>query len=276
MARKARGAKPQRKISLLLLAFLVILMPGCGLLGSSEGDGPAAEISSVDGMEMVFVPEGNFTMGSNDGDSDEQPVHEVVLDAFWIDKHEVTNAQYAKCVADGACEEPGIIDFYDSSSYANHPVVYVSWHDAEDYCEWAGRHLPTEAEWEKAARGTDERTYPWGENLSCEYARYYDCGGQTVEVGNLPKGASPYGALDLAGNVWEWTADWYSGDYYRSQPEWINPTGPVLGDYRVLRGGSWDLEVNLRSADRVKYNPDYGDWSVGFRCAASQMMATQQ
>ncbi len=225
-------------------------------------------VSEKDGMTLVYVPEGEFEMGSEDGESDERPVHTIYLDAFWIDQTEVTNAQYNACVQSGACEQP----YIDDSNYDDHPVVYVGWYDAQDYCEWAGRRLPTEAEWEKAARGTDSRTYPWGETISCSQANYGGCGDfpQTSPVGYYgEKGASPYGVYDMAGNVWEWTADWYGNNYYQGSPS-SNPTGPDSGSSRVLRGGFWGSNKwKARSAFRNFYNPDFSNNFNGFRCARS-------
>jgi serine/threonine-protein kinase len=228
----------------------------------------STRISEVDGMQQVYVPVGSFSIGSNTGNSDEKPVHEVYLDGYWIDKYEVTNAQYAKCVAAGECAKPSNTRYYENSQYVNHPVVYVSWGKANDYCAWAGRRLPSEAEWEKASRGTDGRTYPWGENISCEYTQYSACNGQTVEVGSLPRGASPYGALDMAGNVWEWTSSLDKGYPLDVDdgPEDLKASG-----LRVLRGGSWlNDERIVRSAYRFRSNPDYTDFSYGFRCASSE------
>ncbi|MCD4672143.1 MAG: SUMF1/EgtB/PvdO family nonheme iron enzyme, partial [Anaerolineaceae bacterium] len=230
----------------------------------------STRISKKDGMEMVYVPAGIFTMGSADGDDDEQPVHAVYLDGYWIDKYEVTNVQYKECVKENACIEPSnIVDYYDSS-YTYRPVVYVSWLDAQDYCEWVGRRLPSEAEWEKAARGTEERTYPWGESIGCEYAQYEACDGSTVEKGSFSKGASAYGALDMAGNVWEWVADWYDAKYYSVSLD-ENPAGPSSGDYRVLRGGSWrSIESDVQSASRSWGRPvSTTENNIGFRCASS-------
>jgi serine/threonine protein kinase len=227
-----------------------------------------------DGMPMVYVPEGDFTMGSNKS-LNEQPIHTVYLDAFWIDQTEVTNAMYALCVSVGVCQPPSDNSsstrstYYGNSQYADYPVVYVNWNDADTYCQWAGARLPTEAEWEKAARGTDGRTYPWGEEFDCQKANHYRCvRNDTSQVGSYESGKSPYGAYDMAGNVWEWVADWYSDAYYSSSPT-NNPTGPISGEYRVLRGGSWrDLYNELRSAYRYKYDPTFSYLSFGFRCAS--------
>ena len=228
-------------------------------------------ISEKDGMELLYVPVGELLMGSPDGEGDrgEHPQHTVYLDAFWIDKTEVSNAMYEKCVADGVCQSTGNsgADFTGS----NQPVVGVSWHDASAYCEWAGRRLPSEAEWEKAARGMDGRIYPWGnESPDSSLLNYsYDVGRPT-EVGNYPVGASPYGALDMAGNVWEWVGDRYDSDYYSQSPE-RNPTGPESGSTRVLRGGSWGASQDfVRSAYRGGNTPDNRNNSIGFRCALSQ------
>ncbi|TEU12485.1 MAG: formylglycine-generating enzyme family protein [Anaerolineales bacterium] len=228
---------------------------------------PAADMPSSTPPGMVYVPAGEFTMGHDEGDSDEQPVHTVYLDAFYIDKTEVTNTQYRKCVEAGRCDTPRKTTYYDNADYAQHPVVYVSWNDADAYCRWADKRLPTEAEWKKAARGTDGRTYPWGEGLDCDHAQYSECAGGTVPVGSKPKGASPYGALDMVGNVWEWVADWYDPGYYSQSPG-RNPPGPDSGERRVLRGGSWHSNQRFaRCAYRVGGNPRYWYFYVGFRCA---------
>ena len=209
-------------------------------------------ISDSDGAVLMYVPEGDFerrhVLGPSSG-----PVHTVYLDAYWIDRTGVTNGMYAECVEAGACEPPkdsssfSRDSYYGNAAYENYPVIYVNWHNAESYCSWAGRRLPTEAEWEKAARGTDGRTYPRGEGIDCTLANYRGkdggsdfCIGDTSEVGSYPDGASPYGALDMAGNVWEWVADWYDEDYYSISSR-SNPTGPSSGGNigrRALRGGS--------------------------------------
>lgn len=212
-------------------------------------------------------------MGSDEGDKNVRPTHKVDLDAYWIDQTEVTNAMYAKCVNDqGACNPPA--HSYDSrhkpyfgdTTHGKYPVVYVSWNSAKDYCEWADRRLPTEAEWEKAARGTDGRNYPWGSNLPTkERLNYSNYVGHTTEVGIYPLGASPYGAWDMAGNVLEWVSS-----IYRPYP-YVSTDGREdlsSSSMRVVRGGAWfDRENNVQSFARYKYSSSYD--FIGFRCAMS-------
>jgi formylglycine-generating enzyme required for sulfatase activity len=227
----------------------------------------ATRVNENDGAEMVYVPSGEFLMGSEDEDAykTEKPEHIVYLDGYWIYKHEVTNAQYQRCIEAGVCS--GNLGLYSENE---NPAVYINWHMAESYCEWVGGRLPTEAEWEKAARGDDGRTYPWGETRpSCGIANYYGCRSGTAPVGSYLDNVSPYGALDMAGNVWEWVADWYGADYYAVSP-YSNPTGPATGIYRVVRGGSWSNNAwYLRTSDRLSYKPDTTDQLCGFRCAFS-------
>jgi serine/threonine-protein kinase len=244
----------------------------------------STRINEKDGMEMVYVPEGEFQMGCDPEhkrgyfcEKDERLLHTIYLDAFWIDKYEVTTSQYEQCVAAGACAVPSKkssssrTSYYGNSNFDNYPVIYVLWDDAINYCSWAGKRLPTEAEWEKAARGAlDTRDYPWGDQeTDCTLANSDGCVGDTSVVGSYPTGVSPYGAMDMAGNVWEWTNDWYSSSYYSDSPV-NNPPGPATGTYKVFRGGSWSSYVSdLRSSYRYASNPGVRYYNVGFRCVAT-------
>ncbi len=238
----------------------------------------ATQVSDIDGMVMVYVPSSPFKMGSADIDADasdeEKPQHIVHLRAYWIDRYEVTNAMYARCVRGGACIPPEkfssktYVAYYNEPGYENYPVIYVSWNDAQTYCTWAGRRLPSEAEWEKAARGVDGQIYPWGDQTpAANLANFGGQVGDTSRVGSYPDGASPYGVLDMAGNVAEWVADWYGEDYY-AESAYSNPTGPQSGEFRVLRGGSWfNMARTMRSAFRLWNYPGVRTDTIGFRCA---------
>jgi formylglycine-generating enzyme required for sulfatase activity len=231
-------------------------------------------------MEFVHVPAGEFLMGSAEGEgsSDERPQHTVYLDAYYIGKYPVTNAQYQVFVQATGHEEPyGWHDGAYPKGKENHPVVEVSWRDAAAFCQWAAGvtgqpvRLPTEAQWEKAARGTDGRRYPWGdEEPDANRCNFNNNVRDTMEVGRYsPKGDSPYGCCDVAGNVWEWAADWYDADYYAKSPR-ENLSGPSSGDYRVLRGGSWYYSGgSVRAASRYGDLPGGRGNYVGFRCAWS-------
>jgi len=223
---------------------------------------------------MLYVPPGQFIMGSeSEYEDDEKPVRLVYLDAFWIDQTEVTNGMYIKCLKAGTCQTPSYIyratpseNFY-KRKYSNYPVNYVDWYAATVYCAWAGARLPGEAEWEKAARGTDGRIYPWGNaDADPTRARYSQIWGDPVEVGSYPAGASPYGALDMAGNLLEWVNDWY--DIY---PGGTSPASTHYGMvYKVIRGGSWYSNVAfINSSNRSHQLPTDTDSEIGFRCAHS-------
>jgi formylglycine-generating enzyme required for sulfatase activity len=257
--------------------------------------GLPVEITDEKGVKMRLVSAGEFTMGSNADNSltecqkyfngcerwqfaDEDPPHTVMINDYYMDVYEVTNLQYASCVDSGKCTSPYSTgsytrsNYFRNSAYMNFPVTSVNWNQAKTFCDWRGARLPTEAEWEKAARGIDGRTYPWGNAApSSSLANYIsnDSSNDTTEVGSYENGKSPYGMYDMAGNVWEWVADWYDSNYYQTLPA-ENPQGPSSGDYRVLRGGSWDYNLlNLRSSIRNWNLPSYWLDDIGFRCSRS-------
>ena len=237
---------------------------------------------------MVMVAAGEFWMGCNpkvdsDCEADEKPGRKVYLDAYLIDKTEVTVEQYGRCVQAGGCKKPKTGKYYNwgKSGRGRHPINGVDWNDAKSYCKWTGKRLPTEAEWEKAARGADGRKYPWGkQKASCRYAVMDDkstkgsagdetdgCGeDRTWAVCSKENGNSPYGLCDMAGNVWEWVEDWYGKDYYSGGPR-RNPGGPGSGGERVLRGGSWlSSTYGVRASNRYRDVPGTRDYYLGFRC----------
>jgi formylglycine-generating enzyme required for sulfatase activity len=209
--------------------------------------------------DEVLIPAGNFWMGCapQDGECwpDEKPAHTVFLNAYYMDVYEVTNARYRACVDAGTCSPPrsngsnGIVAYYNDMAYSNFPVVNIDWEQAVAFCAWDGKRLPTEAEWEKAARGMDTRRYPWGDAPPTSSRLNYNLDPHdTVAVGSYPSGVSPYGIHDMAGNVREWTADWYDSDYYAQAPS-TNPLGPRTGRFRVLRGGSFaNLDFDVRTS----------------------------
>lgn len=279
-------------------------VPGIGSLLRSDKDGAA----------LVYVPEGEFLMGSSDEPCDtckgspsyldNKPQHTVRLNAFWIDQTEVTNKLYSLCVSAGACTPPASIasptrsSYYRNPKFDLYPVVNIEWDQASQYCSWAGRRLPTEAEWEKAARGENGYAYPWGNDPPNDRLLNYNSPSRdTTEVGHYPDGQSPYGAYDMAGNVWEWVNDRYDENYYQVSPA-VNPLGPdsdlQKSNSRVLRGGSWYyadgsfrsifrfgvvpvdylVRSDVRSWALQKYEETsiygrstYGLGTVGFRCA---------
>lgn len=248
--------------------------------------------SAADGMVETFIPAGTFTMGGVDpkASSDELPVHQVTMHQFWMDTVEVTNAMYALCVKAGACRLPMNFKsqtksaYYTDAQYADYPVVYVTWLESKTYCEWAGRRLPTEAEWERAARGDDYRTYPWGDQLpDGSRANFNNLVGDTSRVGSIPGGASQFGVLDLSGNVAEWINDIYDPKYYSGGLS-SNPQGPggLSSTNHVVRGGTFqDVEADIRVSKRSSVpgsDPnaliDSPEWlgtfspKIGFRCAS--------
>ena len=228
------------------------------------------QYSLIDQKEMMYVPAGSFTMGSNNQYADVHPAHTVTLDSYWIDTTETTNYQYSLCVAAGACPEPlhGDVNHYENENYSNYPVI-VDWSQAEAYCAWAGKTLPTEAQWEKAARGDDLRIYPWGNTIpeGPKMENYYKkyAINELLPVGKYLTDVSPYGVLDMAGNAREWTADWYSEDYYQYSPE-LNPEGPISGENRVVRGGYYWGET--RTILTIWRGQGYSG-AIGFRCVQS-------
>jgi formylglycine-generating enzyme required for sulfatase activity len=257
---------------------------------------PVIEITDVKGVPMMLVPAGEFIMGdtvdnamaecqnyqidcSREWFTNEEPVHKVFLDAFYIDKYEVTNALYKTCVDKGICQRPKRTDawtfsnYYGQHPYDNYPVVYVDWNMAAAYCRWRAARLPTEAEWEKAARGTDGRTYAWGAKFDSARANYFRSPMplNTMRVQSFPNGQSQYGVFNMTGNVWEWVADWYQSDYYSTlNDNTVNPKGSSKGQERVLRGGGWlDNVSSLRAAYRFNVNPTFNGYDAGIRCARS-------
>jgi serine/threonine-protein kinase len=237
----------------------------------------STRVAAVDGMVQVYVPEGEFLMGSSEADTNaskfERPQRSVFVDAFWADQTEVTNAMYVQCVDAGGCLIPigstsaTRLEYFRNPAYNNYPVLYVSWANARAYCEWAGRRLLTEAEWEKAARGPDGPLFPWGDAVpNPSRTNFNNTKGDTTAVGSYPNNASVYGALDMSGNVWEWVSDWYGGGYYATAPA-INPQGPEAGVSRVLRGGAWDSALkDIRAAARLAFGPTSRQNFIGFRC----------
>jgi len=290
----------------LLFIVWFLLSPGLSLHAQDDGATPTFAlppgvrqqddryISEKDGMVLVLVPAGSFLMGSANGNFNERPAHQVYLDAFLIDIHEVTNSQFETFVQQSGYSPQGSWKRAYGEGQENHPVRFVTWYDAKAYAEWAGREIPSEAMWEKAARGETGYVYPWGPAWKQRMARSdLDVPEGPCSVGSFPQGASPYGFLEMCGNVWEWVNDWYDRYYYESFQGGMlarNPQGPKDGTppearfvrsltaagnerstRKVIRGGGWvkSGKENLRCAKRTWGNPRYWLNDTGFRCAIS-------
>jgi formylglycine-generating enzyme required for sulfatase activity len=239
------------------------------LVGEADNETPLSD-------EMVLIPAGPFARGTNAGGYDEQPERQIFLDSFSIDRYEVTNHQYQQFIVATGHRKSGPPSRYAKNMSKmrgiNQPVVYVSWGDASAYCQWKGKRLPTEAEWEKAMRGTDGRLWPWGNQLdwaASNRAHVNDGYEATAPVGAFPQDVSPFGVFDGGGNVIEWVGDWYGEEAYRSSED-RNPSGPEYGTFRVMRGGGYTTTgVDVRVTSRSKMVPDFRDETIGFRCAKS-------
>lgn len=248
--------------------------------GVAQSGGPTGK----DGAATIVIPEGEFLMGANDAAGNERPEHKVWLKGYAIDQYEVTISLYAKFLEAAKHGPPPTWDDEAVLSAGNRPAVGLTWPDAEAYCRWAGKRLPTEAEWEKAARGTDGRRFPWGHMQPFVDIANYNRGvwvsdaitlapvtsgleGMSVRHGTKEGGKSPYGLFHMAGNAAEWVADWYDREYYQKSPA-RNPTGPAGGEKHVIRGGSWaDVPAGIRTTARISAEPDFQDRTVGVRCA---------
>jgi formylglycine-generating enzyme required for sulfatase activity len=259
-------------VILILLAGLWTSLPAqLDRLRKSRSSVPAAAIDAP----MADIPAGDFMMGSDGSQAleDERPSHRIWLNAFSIDVYEVTTLQYASFLAAGQRAAPWQWETVDLGQHGDRPVIGVSWHDAEAFCHWKGKRLPTEAEWEKAARGTDGRLYPWGNQTPTQDVANFALGARfsynqvLLPVHSHEKGNSPYGLYHMAGNAYEWVQDWYGTNYYEVSLD-RNPQGPTQGQFKVLRGGSWsDLPKYLLTYGRFKLLPDTKNSYTGFRCA---------
>jgi formylglycine-generating enzyme required for sulfatase activity len=226
--------------------------------------------SPKDGMNQIHIPAGEFVMGSNTGGGAVQfRAHKVYLDAYWIDQVEVTNLMYALCQKSGNCRAPALYNnYFGHSKYDDYPVVYITWYDAEAYCAWEGGNLPTEAEWEKAARGVNEFRYPWGSGAPDKSLLNFNAEYKDLRPAyDFLAGASPYGLLNMAGNAREWVSDWYDPNYYLVSP-YKDPQGPLTGENKSLRGGGdYDKANEVQTYYRDNHDPTSPGENRGFRCA---------
>jgi formylglycine-generating enzyme required for sulfatase activity len=250
----------------------LLVLGAAAIFYGIDGRG-GVEIVGKDGAPAVLIPAGKFVMG----DDENSPRREIVLDAFYMDRYEVTVARYGNFLrATRKLNKPNDFPASDLEKFGDFAVVGVDWHDANNYCRWAGKRLPTEAEWEKAARGEDGRKYPWGlDEPTTAHARFGVSSSKPVypdgvsQVGKHPKGIGPFGMYDLAGNAWEWVADWYSTSFSRGQLQ--NPKGPDSGTSKVVRGGGWmDPADRITATKRMYVNPDESMEDIGFRCASDR------
>ncbi|ULA62384.1 MAG: FGE-sulfatase domain-containing protein [Nitrospira sp.] len=265
--------------SMMLAGMVLVAVPAIAV-----AEGFEKEVQGKDGAPMVFIPEGSFPMGvphgDRDGGRDEYPRHDVFVSEFYIDKFELTNSRYLEFVKATKHRIPqnptnATRNLWQgdtiTESLADRPVINVDWADANAYCQWAGKRLPTEAEWEKAAKGTADRRFPWGNveptNKHLNFNQQWIGEKTLMPVGSYELGKSPFGVYDVAGNVWEWVNDWYDAKYYEKSPA-KNPTGPETGTKRVLRGSGWQNETpTVRIFTRVDSDPTMRNESTGFRCA---------
>ncbi len=246
-------------------AATLVVVP-VALAGPQSG----SKMKWIDGSTLVYVPQAEFVMGYGL----DAPIHNVALDGYWIYQTNVTNRMFAQCVAVGSCTPPAQEiggPVYSNPVFANHPVVGVTWDQAQSYCTWSQGSLPSEAQWEKAARGVDGNNYPWGnDEAACDLLNFGFCSGRTSEVDAFPPGASPYGLYDMAGNVFEWVSDWYSATSYNEGPS-LNPSGPDSGQDRVIRGSSFETDVNQVNSALRHFGPQgYHNRDLGFRCVVPQ------
>ncbi len=272
---KIKNLEPAWLLVLLTLLINIVVFTSSSSISFA---GSIKKVANVPGM--VYIPAGWFWMGCNPKDpycanvvtppnrvlTDEKPYHEVYLDAYYIDKNDVTVSEYKKCVDAQGCTPPVMRKYgnWNGAGRENHPVTWMNWYQVKAYCKWAGETLPTEAQWEKAARGTDGRFYPWGNHWDASKGCFDKS--STCVVGSYPQWASPYGVMDMSGNVWQWVNDWYDEHYYSNSPD-HNPKGPMSGYQHIFRGGSWTAgSASLRSALRFAIEPPFKNLNIGFRC----------